>query len=307
MIGDNILIKRAGDVIPQIISVDKKARNKKCQKFIWPKFCPICQSPIIQIDKEVIKRCSGVWRCSAQAIARFVHFVSKKAFNIIGLSKESLQILYERKLVKEFADIFLLLKKNDQLQLSIHKWEGWGKKSTDNLFSAIEQSRSIDFYKFIYSLGIRHVGIVTAGILAQYWQNVNKIFENANIANYKKIEQIGPVIAASLLAFFRKEQNINMVKNLVAQINIVYTQNKEENSVLNGKKIVFTGSLKNFSRDKAEKKVKVLGAVVTSFITKETNLLISGENPGTKLAKARKVGIKVLNENEFFKLIALEQ
>jgi DNA ligase (NAD+) len=305
-IGDNVIIKRAGDVIPQIVSVDKKARNQDCKKFIWPKFCPVCQAPIIKVDEEVVKRCSGGWQCTAQATARFIHFVSKKAFDIVGLSKQTLQLLYDKELIQEFADIFLLPANNDKFQLSMHEWDGWGEKSMLNLFSSIEESRSISFSRFIYSLGIRHVGIITAEILAQYWQDVDKVFDNIDEADCAEVEQIGPVIAASVAEFFQEEQNVNMVKNLVAQINIVYSKSKEVASPLNGKKIIFTGSLENFTRDVAEEKVKALGAVVTSSVSKKTNILVYGKEPGSKLAKAKKKGVEVLNENEFIELIGLE-
>jgi DNA ligase (NAD+) len=301
-IGDTVLIKRAGDVIPQIIEVHKNARNENCKKFIWPQKCPVCQFPIVRLNKDVVKRCTGEWACEAQLISRFVHFSSKKAFNIIGLSKQKIKALHLRGLIKEFADIFLISAKTEKLDI-LEKWNGWGAKSLKNLLNAVEKAKKVTFSKFIYSLGIRHVGFVTANILAKHWGHVDNLLEGVAKESCKEVEQIGSVIVSSVTSFFQSERNLAIFHNLRKEVNIIYDANKISNLKLKGKKIVFTGTLDLFSREEIVEKSKVAGAVVITDISRRTSFLVYGKAPGSKLARARELGIRVLSEYDFLSLI----
>ena len=301
-IGDIVVIKRAGDVIPQVVKVDLEQRVADVKKFIFPKNCPVCSSEIKSIENDVVKRCMGGIKCKAQCIERLCHFISKHAFDIAGLSKQSILQFYNEELVKSPADIFRL--QNAELKNSLEKLEGWGEQSIKNLFDSIEKAKNIQLDRFIYSLGIRHVGIVTAEIIANHFESIenllNRVASGSIVEELETANGIGSVIASSFQEFFNDSRNIKLVQEILQYVNVKYVKVAEKRkSELYGKTMVFTGTLSIYSREKAQNLAKKLGAKITSTVSKNTDILVVGENPGSKLKKAKDLDISIMTEEEF--------
>ncbi len=306
-IGDAVKIKRAGDVIPQVVEVKFEKRHSEVKSFVFPEECPICQSIIESFGDDVVKRCTGGMKCEAQIIEKLCHFISKNAFDIVGLSKQSILQFYNKGLIKLPADIFRLVNINQEQ--SIKKWEGWGEQSVDNLFSSIEKSKKIKMDKFIYSLGIRHVGRVTAEIIANYFKDVDNIIElvlkEDAVEILKAVNGVGEVIAISVIEYFKDPYNIQIIKDILNFIDVqqvIIVQN-ELNSQLNGKNMIFTGVLEKYSRDEAQNIAKKLGAKILSSISKKTDYVVYGKNPGSKLNKAIGMNINTISEKEFLDMV----
>jgi DNA ligase (NAD+) len=306
-IGDAVKIKRAGDVIPQIVEVKLEKRDSEVKSFIFPEKCPVCQSAIENFGDDIVKRCTGGMRCEAQIIEKLCHFISKQAFDIVGLSKQSILQFYNKGLVKLPADIFKLVDINQEQ--TIEKWDGWGEQSVDNLFSSIEKSKKINMDRFIYSLGIRHVGVVTADILANYFKNIDNIIElvlkEEAVEILKEVNGVGEVIATSFIEYFKDPYNIKIVKDILNFIDVqqvIIVQNKLNNQ-LDGKNIIFTGVLEKYSRDEAQNIAKKLGAKILSSISKKTDYVVYGKNPGSKLNKAIKMNVNTISEKEFLDIV----
>ena len=312
-IGDAVKIKRAGDVIPQVVEVKFEKRNSEVKSFIFPEKCPVCQSVIESFGDDVVKRCTGGMRCEAQIIEKLCHFISKHAFDIVGLSKQSILQFYNKGLVKLPADIFRLVDVNQNQEQTIEKWEGWGDQSVDNLFSSIEKSKKINMDRFIYSLGIRHVGVVTAEIIANYFKGVDSILElilkEDSIEILKAVNGVGEVIATSFIEYFKDPYNIKIVKDILNFIDVqqVMTVQNKLNNQLDGKNIIFTGVLEKYSRDKAQNIAKKLGAKILSSISKKTDYVVYGKNPGSKLNKAKEMNINTISEKEFLDIVEGEE
>ena len=319
-IGDTVIIQRAGDVIPQIVSVVLDKRPNDSKPFIFPENCPICHSPAVARGDDVVIRCTGGLHCSAQIIERLIHFVSKKAFVIDGLGEKQIQFFYDKGLVKTPADIFTLEIRDKNSVTKIKNFDGFGDKSTQKLFDAIRDKTNISLERFIFSLGIRYVGESIAKGLARTYKTWDNFFEIALKATYERqqanllatpfLEQLSDiqgtqmrVAALSLCDFLADNHNLNIVNELLVYVKPLATEEQKQDSPIAGKTIVFTGSLSLFTRQEAKATAESLGAKVTNSITGKTDYLVMGQDAGSKAQKALQLGITILNEQEWLDLI----
>jgi DNA ligase (NAD+) len=315
-IGDTVVIQRAGDVIPQVVDVviDKRPRNAK--EFHFPRKCP-CPLHTDVVREETATgeegsraRCSGEFACPYQKIEHLKLFVSRRAFDIDGLGEKQLQYFFDEGWVKEPADIFTLSRRNAKLKLE--EIEGYGETSVRNLFNAIEARRTISLERFIYALGMRHVGETTALALARgygSWQafhdaclKVAKGDEEA-IAEMDALDQIGDTVIQSISAYFGESHNRGIVERLKKEVDVVDAEKPKSNSAIAGKTVVFTGSLEKMTRDEAKAMAERLGAKAAGSVSKKTDYVIAGPGAGSKLAEAQKHGVTVLTEDEWLKLV----
>ncbi len=306
-IGDVVKIERAGDVIPHVLSVDLKKREDNLKKFVFPKKCPSCGSKIIKDYNKNTKKFDAVQRCSREgykcekiAIEKIKHFVSKDALNIDGLGKKVVEKFWELKFLKLPYDIFNL----DYEKIEI--LEGWGELSALNLKDAIEKSKDIGLDKFIYSLGIRHIGQENAKILAQYFQskiNFCKTTGNFNFSSLSNIDGIGETQIKSLKKFFSNKTNINVVHKLVSKMNINDSKQGSEGKLKN-KTFMFTGKLVKISRAEAKSLTEQNSGKILSNVTKNLDYLVIGEKPTTKKIKqANELNIKVIKQSKWEELL----
>lgn len=293
-INDTVILQKAGDVIPDIVEVLKRLRIGNEKKVFPPKKCPSCGSEVSRKENEVNYYCSNK-NCYAMQKESIIHFVSKKAFNIDGLGGAIVEQLIECGLVKNISDIFRL-KREDLLPL-----ERFADKSADNLITAISNSKKINFDRFIYSLGIRHIGDEISSILAYRFGNLDK-FLKVTKQELESINDIGPKVSQSVYEFLNNTKNIDIIKQLI-ELGVKIIPVKTKNQKLKDKILVLTGSLNNFTRDDAKKIIRELGGKVSSSISKEVDYLVVGDEPGSKFQKAEKLGIKIIDEDEFQKLI----
>ncbi len=294
--GDTVSVKRAGDVIPQIISVDIGKRKKTSTEVQPPDSCPSCDGKLIKPEGEAILRCTAGLSCPAQKCESLIHFVSRNALNIDGLGERIIDLLVERGLVSNFADLFKL-KKEDILQL-----DGFRDKSATNLIDSINAAKDTTLARFIYSLGIREVGEATAMNLALNFNNI-AAFLVATEDDLLEINDIGPVASKFILEFLSKKENIKLVNDLL-HLGVSPQDIKiEDNHPFSSKSIVITGSFTNIARSQLKEELIRVGARVTSSVSAKTDFLVSGEKPGSKLKKANDLGIKVLEEEEALMLL----
>ena len=294
--GDTVDIKRAGDVIPQIISVNLDKRKKGSLKVSLPKRCPSCKNDLVRIEGEAILRCTAGLDCPAQRIGSLIHFVSRNALNIDGLGERIIELLVDKKLVLNFADLFRLDIKD------IINLEGFGEKSATNLIKSIQASKDTNLSRFIYSLGIREVGEATAMNLALNFNNISK-FLAADEQDFLEINDIGPVASNYIKEFLASDENINLVKDLIALgVNPKEMEVKNDNP-FSSKSIVITGSFNNIARSQLKEELIRVGARVSSSVSSKTEYLIAGEKPGSKLKKATDLQITILDEDEALKLL----
>jgi len=292
--GDTVDIKRAGDVIPQIISVNLDKRKKGSLKVSLPKRCPSCKNDLVRIEGEAILRCTAGLDCPAQRIGSLIHFVSRNALNIDGLGERIIELLVDKKLVLNFADLFRLDIKD------IINLEGFGEKSATNLIKSIQASKDTNLSRFIYSLGIREVGEATAMNLALNFNNISK-FLAADEQDFLEINDIGPVASNYIKEFLASDENINLVKDLIALgVNPKEMEVKNDNP-FSSKSIVITGSFNNIARSQLKEELIRVGARVSSSVSSKTEYLIAGEKPGSKLKKATDLQITILDEEEALK------
>lgn len=316
MINDTIILERAGDVIPKVVSVLKNLRSGIEQKICTPKKCPMCESEVIKVGEEVAYRCSNS-RCYAVNLRQITHFVSKNAIDIENLGPKVVEQLLNSGLISDFADLYGL-KKEDLLAL-----ERFAEKSADNLISALNERRHVDLARFIYALGIRHVGEESASSLADYlYPLIEKKIKEGNITvndfvssvltldveALSVVEDFGPIVSASIYEFFRDKHNLNILEKINNfKIELIVknplTSHLKVNSKILGKTFVVTGTLASLTRDEAKAKIKELGAKVLPSVSKKLDFLVVGDNPGSKYQKAKELGVKILDENEFIKLI----
>jgi DNA ligase (NAD+) len=295
-LGDTVVVRRAGEVIPEVVRSLEEKRTSKEKKFRMPAECPVCGSEVERPADEAVSRCTGA-DCPAQAQARIEHFASKTAFDIEGLGPAVVELLFKNKLIQDFADLFFL-KKADLLPL-----ERMADKSAQNLIDAITKSRSQNLPHLIFALGIRHVGRHIADILAQKFDSLDALGA-AQEEDLLKIESIGPEIARSIVLFFRQPRNLKIIEKLrKAGINFKGEKRKAETGKLKNKVFVFTGTLERFPRAEAQEKVISSGGQISENVGKKTDYLVVGQDPGSKYEKAQKLGIKILTEREFEKLI----
>lgn len=291
-IGDTVILQKAGDVIPDIVSVVKELRTGKEKTFKWPTHVAVCGG-----DGRM-ERVPGqsAWRCvdknSLELIKRkFYHFVSKKSFDITDLGPRVVDVLLEENLISEYADIFTL-KRGDLLELP-----RFAEKSVDNLLGSIKKSSKVTLARLLVGLSIPQVGEETAYDLAKQFKTINKL-QNATFPELEKLQGVGPIVAKSVIDFFKTKENKKILTNLLSQVTIEKEKSSGSNK-LSGKKFVLTGTLPNISRDELKAKIKELGGEVSESVSKETDYLILGENPGSKFKKAQDLGIQIINEAQF--------
>ncbi|MEC4734840.1 MAG: NAD-dependent DNA ligase LigA, partial [Wolbachia endosymbiont of Halictus tumulorum] len=255
--GDVVTIKRAGDVIPQIVKVDEGSRHANMPEFVFPDICPECGSKV-QIEGVAV-RCPEEFNCKAQIVEKLKHFVSKDAFDIVGLGEKQIKFFYDLELIRQIPDIFILEERLKEFSLKEH--HGWGEKSIANLLSAIQNRRVITLDRFIFSLGIRFIGQVAAELLANYYVSYDNWYNSmsSNDVELVGIDGIGEKVAESLKSFFSQERNIKMLNDLTAYLQILPVSSNSSDSFLNNKIIVFTGKLRAMSRGEAKVRAKVLG------------------------------------------------
>lgn len=305
-VGDRVVIQRAGDVIPQIVSVDTSTRNGSEKIFNFPTTCPSCNSHAVIDENEAIVRCSGGLICPAQIQERLIHFVSKQGLNIEGLGAKQIINFIELNWIKSPIDIFSLY----QYQETLKNLEGWGEKSTQNLIQSIEKSKTVNLDKLIFALGIRHVGENTAKIIAkqyvsfEHWYSKMKIIKSEQNAlnDFIAIDGIGSKIVESVIEFFDETHNIEILDKLSLILNIISYKNDTQITKLTGKIVVFTGSLSSISRQEAKTQAESMGATVSNSISSKTDYLIAGTEAGSKLKKAQELGVEILSEEEWLEL-----
>jgi DNA ligase (NAD+) len=291
-IGDTVILERAGDVIPKVVKVLPNLRTGKEKEIIIPKKCPICGSPVVRRAGEVGIYCSNK-NCFAVDFRKLNHFV--KGMEIDGLGPKIIEQLMNEGLISNAADLYEL-KIGDLIPL-----ERFGEKSAQNIIEAIEKSKKIALAKFIYALGIRHVGEETAIDLANYFTSLDKII-NASVEELMKVADIGEVVAKSIHAYFKDKKNLKLIKRLLQYITIEKVFKVKQ--ILSGKTFVLTGSLASMTREAAKEKIRSLGGDVSSSVSKETDYVVAGAEPGSKFDKAKKLGVKIISEKEFLSMIS---
>ncbi|HEX76462.1 MAG TPA: NAD-dependent DNA ligase LigA, partial [Dehalococcoidia bacterium] len=298
-IGDWVVVQRAGEVIPEIVEPIVSRRTGKEKIFSMPGRCPVCGSEVIKPEGEAMHRCTNA-ACPSQALERIKHFVSRGAMDIDGVGEKLCQALFEAGLVKDAADLYYLTK-GQLLNL-----ERMADKSISNVLNSIQKSKDRPLARVIFALGITHVGDQYAELLAEQFQSIDQLAE-ASQEELSNLPSIGPKIAESIVAFFRQEGNRQIIKKLrKAGVRLEKEKVEEarpEELPLAGLEFVLTGKLETFSRSEAEAKIKALGGKAGSDVTKKTSYVVVGTDPGSKLAKAEKLGTKTLNEAEFLELL----
>jgi DNA ligase (NAD+) len=293
--GDKVRIARAGDVIPEVVERIPERGRRRGKKFSMPEKCPVCGSEIFKEGAYFF--CPAGLSCQAQLIGHILHYASRDAMNIEGLGEKIVRQMVVKGMVKEIADLYNLKVKD------LKKLEGFADKSAENMYRAIQETKRPRLDRFLYALGIHHVGQHVARVLAEEYRSLDSL-RKAGKEDLKKIREIGPEIANSVEQFFEQEKNEKALKNLFeAGVNIEKMPESKGTLPLKGKTFVFTGSLSGFNRDEAKDSVENLGARATSSVSKETDFLVVGENPGSKLDEAKKYGVKILKENEFKRMI----
>jgi len=307
MIGDTVIVQRAGDVIPQILGYVPEKRPDDATPFDFPHDCPACGSLATREEGEAIIRCTGGLICPAQRVERLRHFVSRNAFDIEGLGERQIRAFFETQIIQTPADIFTLQARNGDIRLE--EWEGWGEQSVSNLFAAIDARREIDFDRFLFALGIRHVGQTTAKLLARVFGSLRTFLEimegdpEAAMARLDAIEGIGPKMAKAIVDFFREDHNRQVVDDLLDQVTVLEAEQPASDSPIAGKTLVFTGSLERMSRAECKARAESLGAKVAGSVSKNTDMVIAGPGAGSKLKDAQELGVDVLNEDDWLALL----
>jgi len=307
--GDTVIIQRAGDVIPQVVSVVLDKRPKDSVAYVFPETCPECGSHAEQEDGEVATRCTGGLVCPAQRVEMLKHFVSRGAFDIEGLGAKHIETFSGEEIIKTPADIFRLRDMADEISAR----DGWGRQSADNLIAAIEDRRTIGLDRFIYALGIRQVGQATARLLAkqygslQGWRDHMQAAQDRESDAYGElvnIDGIGPAVADDLLGFCAEDHNRSVLDDLADLLTVEDFQAPDSSSSpIAGKTVVFTGSLENLSRAEAKTRAEALGAKVAGSVSKKTDYVIVGADAGSKAKKAKELGVATLSEEEWLALI----
>lgn len=317
-IGDTVIVQRAGDVIPQIVSVVLDKRPKSARKFKFPEVCPVCGSHAVRETNEktgkvdAVRRCTGGLICPAQAVERLIHFVSRNAFDIEGLGEKQITSFYEEGLVMRPADIFTLEARDKKSLKPLRAREGWGDLSARNLFSAIEARKEIELDRFIFALGIRHVGETTARLLARSFGTLENFIAQMEEAadrdseayrEFIAIDGVGEVMADAIIEFFAEEHNREVVDALVkAGVRAMPLEAQDTSSPISGKTIVFTGSLERMTRSEAKARAEQMGAKVAGSVSAKTDIVVAGPGAGSKLAKASELGIQVITEDDWMEM-----
>ncbi len=297
-VGDTVIVRRAGDVIPQIVSVVLSRRKGNPPRYKLPDTCPVCGSPTARLSGEVVTYCTGGLYCPAQRKQAIKHFASRRAMDIEGLGDKLVEQLVDEKLVNDVADLY------DLTVEQVQQLERMGPKSAHNLIAALEKSKSTTLARFLYALGIHDVGETTAQTLASHFGSLEKIM-HADEETLMAVPDIGPVVAESIIRFFRQKHNRKVIRKL-QQAGIHWPTEKAKPSgklPLQGKTFVLTGTLSKMTRDEAKAALQALGAKVTGSVSKKTDYVVAGENPGSKADKAEALGVTILDEKDFQALL----
>jgi DNA ligase (NAD+) len=315
-IGDTVTIQRAGDVIPQVLGVVLENRPKGSKPYKFPSHCPCSLRTAVVRDttatggEGVVARCTGEFACPHQKIEHLKHFVSRRAFDIEGLGEKQIALFFEQGWIREPGDIFTLAARNTKIKLE--EQEGFGELSVRNLFNAIEARREIALERFVYALGMRHVGETTARALARGYGSWSAFHEAClkvsagdleTQAEMDNLDQIGETVIESIAAYFGEQHNRGIVERLTAQVRILDAERPVADSVVAGKTVVFTGSLEKMTRDEAKAMAERLGAKVAGSVSQKTDYVVAGPGAGSKLGKAKGLGVAVLTEDEWFDLV----
>jgi len=317
-IGDTVVVQRAGGVIPQVVSVVLDKRPKNAKSYSFPQVCPACGSHAVREEGEAVRRCTGALICPAQTVERLRHFVSRNAFDIEGLGEKQVQEFFQDGLIMSPVDIFTLQKRDARSTSRLMQREGYGETSVRNLFAAIDARRSIELHRLIYALGIRHVGEGNAKLLARHYGTIDA-FREAMLAAAKHgtgegntseayqdlndIGGVGEIVADAVVEFFAEPRNVKALGELLREIEVRPAEQPRKSSPVSSKTVVFTGSLTKFTRDEAKAVAERLGAKVAGSVSKKTDYVVAGEDAGSKLTKARELGVAVLSEDDWLKLI----
>ncbi|MBB3945775.1 DNA ligase (NAD+) [Rhizobium skierniewicense] len=324
-VGDTVIVQRAGDVIPQVLDVLVEKREAGSRRYEFPKQCPVCGSHAVRERNEKtgkldsVTRCTGGFACSAQAKEHLKHFVSRNAFDIEGLGTKQIDFFFESEdpalAIKTAPDIFTLKKRQEDSHLTkLENIDGFGKTSVKKLFDAIDARREIDLHRLIFALGIRHVGETTGKLLARtygtyaYFEEAMKAAADLTgdaWAELNSIDGIGEVVARAVVEFYKEPRNLDVIDRLMKELRPKEAEKPTtEGSPVAGKTVVFTGSLEKFTRDEAKARAESLGAKVAGSVSKKTDYVVAGPGAGSKLDKARELGVQTMDEDEWLALIA---
>ncbi|MEC9462883.1 MAG: NAD-dependent DNA ligase LigA [Pseudomonadota bacterium] len=322
-IGDTVIVQRAGDVIPQVLDVVLEKRPAEASRYLFPKTCPVCGSHAVREKNEKtgkldsVTRCTGGFVCRAQSVEHIKHFVSRNAFDIEGLGSKQVDFFFESDdpalMIRTAPDIFTLKARQERSLTKLENIEGFGRVSARKLFEAIDARREIALNRFIFALGIRHVGETTAKLLARSYGSYTAFAEAMQAAGSKfgdawndlnSIDGIGEVVAASIVEFFKEPRNLEVVERLLSEVTPLDAEAAVvSDSPVAGKTVVFTGSLERFTRDEAKARAEGRGAKVAGSVSKKTDYVVAGPGAGSKLDKARELGVEVMSEDEWLALI----
>lgn len=300
-VGDTVIVRRAGDVIPEIASFIPEKRPKHTEIIPIPKHCPICRSEVIKPEGEAVARCMGGLYCHAQIVESIKHFASRRAMDIEGLGDKLVELLVDEKLIDNISDIYRLE------EAALSALPRMGEKSAQNLLDAIQKSKKTTLPRFLFSLGIRGVGEATALNLAQHFGNIEALMQADEIA-LEEVADIGPIISANILGFFHQKHNVELIQKL-QDLGLHWPKSEkapEKKSLFTGKTVVLTGALESMSREEAKEKLQALGAKVSGSVSAKTDFVVAGADPGSKYDKAKALGVRILEEQEFLALIKEE-
>lgn len=323
-VGDTVIVQRAGDVIPQVLDVLLEKRDAHSLRYDFPKKCPVCGSHAVRERNEKtgkldsVTRCTGGFVCRAQAVEHLKHFVSRNAFDIEGLGTKQIEFFFESEdpalSIKTAPDIFTLKERQEKSLAKLENIDGFGKVSVKKLFDAIDTRREIDLHRLIFALGIRHVGETTAKLLARTYGTYEHFEEAMKAAGdlsgdawneLNSIEGIGEVVARAIVEFYKEPRNLDVIDRLIRELRPKEAEKPStEGSPVAGKTVVFTGSLEKFTRDEAKARAESLGAKVAGSVSKKTDIVVAGPGAGSKLDKARELGVQTMDEDEWLALIA---
>ena len=295
-IGDTVIIQKAGDVIPEVVGVLKEKRDGTERDFVIPEKCPVCGADAIREEGEAIRRCIGI-ECPAKQYRNIIHFASREAMNIKGLGDNIIEEFLNREFIKNIADLYEL-KLEDIASLKKN-----GKKFAQNLIDSINASKSNDLYRLINGFGIRHIGVKAAKQLAKKYRNMDNLM-NASLESLNSVDDMGEIMAESVFEFFAQPQTqdlINRLKNY--GLNMEALEEESTDLRFDGKIFVLTGALDKFSRKEAEEIIERFGGKTSSSVSKKTSYVLAGEDSGSKLTKAQELGVQVISEADFEKMI----
>lgn len=312
--GDRVLLQRAGDVIPQVVRVLNPGRSDRGDPFVFPERCPVCDSHLAQEEGEVALRCTGGLICAAQVSLRLRHFVSRGAFDIEGLGAKNIDLFFQKGLIRSPDEIFTLEQRDQASLTPLRNWEGWGPKSAQNLFEAIRQKRHIVLSRFLYALGIREVGDSSAKLLSSHFETFETLYkaltqfclteQDPVYQDLLAIDGVGPSLIEKLYEFFREPHNQTVLQNLQGILQILPDPPLAQASPIAGHTVVFTGTLRTMTRREAKAQAESLGAKVAGSVSPKTTYVVAGDKAGSKVQKARSLGVAVLSEDDWAEKLA---